>query len=145
MANLVKTHNIPADGSTVLFSVPEPYLNGTLSAIATKVGEVSITLTVTELGEQFFTVSPTPANTWTVELTYSIDVTNISDGKKLTDIEHANLKSLLEAVVAQQEALQAMQEALLTRVTTEDFNAWASVMEKELEDIKSTVLLLSSQ
>jgi hypothetical protein len=140
MSKIIRFIDNNPDGSTELFEAPEEYIAGSLW-----VNEVDGTGSVqfrgvNDVGGKFFQLSPAPlagSKLYCVAETEEVSQA-ATDG--LTPWEHANLNKLLEALQEQQLALGAMDNALKNRITRNDFNSWAAIVEQQVKDLKATLL-----
>lgn len=128
-----------ADGSTQLFQVPDEYIDGSLWVFEVVSGGSTALVEATDVGGGFYQLNPAPAAGSKLYLTYDVAIPDSASDTGLVPWEHNSLNSLLDLAKAQDAALKAMEIALTSRVTRDDFNSWAAVLEQELRDIKSSI------
>ena len=128
------------DGATQLFTTQDEYVGGTVWLFEVKsTGETQLR-EVVEMTGTFIQLNPAPEAGSKLYITYDVEVDDEAEDSGMTPWEHGNLNKLLETMKAQQDAMDSLSEALPSRVTQVQFNAWASVLEQELRDLKSTLL-----
>ncbi len=140
MSKIIRFINSNPDGSTELFEAPEDYISGSMWVSEVDgTGNVQFR-EVSDVGGKFFQINPAPASGTKLYCSCEIDEVSQSETDGLTPWEHSNLNKLLELAQEQQAAIGVMDSALGNRITKSDFNAWASIIEQQIKDLKATLL-----
>jgi hypothetical protein len=140
MSKIIRFIDTTPDGTIELFQAPEQYVAGTLWVNEVNgVGNTVVRQPV-DMGGEFFQITPAPLFGTRLFCSCEIEVVDPTLGDGLTPWEHGNINKLLEVTKSQQEALRSMESALTTRITRSAFNAWASIIEQQIKDLKATLL-----
>ena len=125
------------DGVTQLFQAPDEYIDGSLWVFDLTSGGATSLVEPIDVGGGFYQITPAPAVGSKLYITYDIEIESVADNDGLLPWEHNNINTLLDVAKAQSLAIKTMEEALLSRMTKDDFNAWAAVMEQAMKDLEA--------
>ena len=141
MSKVIRFIDSTPDGTIELFEAPQEYIDGSLWITEVDTLGVVKSRDAIDIGNGFFQITPAPASGTKLFCTAEIGEVDqlVTDG--LSPWEHANLNKLLETIKALKEAVDSMNLAMDNRVTKNTFNAWASIVEKQVKDLKATLLL----
>jgi hypothetical protein len=123
------------DGSNQLFQVPEEFISGSLWVTQSSGGVIE----PNEMGGGFYQLVPAPTAGSKLYLTYDVEDSSVAEETGLTPWEHDQMNKLLLAIQEQQKAINNIDEAMSLRVTNKDWNTWASVIGRQLADVKAAI------
>ena len=130
-----------SDGSTELFSLPDNYVSESIWCYVVDEEGVSKLVGIEEVGGSFYRVTPAPELTSTLMLIYEVEEEeDLIESYGLTPWNESTMLKILTLVKAQSESIEKMDKALDNRVSQENFEGWATLLEKELEDVKSRII-----
>ena len=132
-----KEINNNSDGSTELFELNNVPSEGSIVAI--EMGQQLSICNVVGLGEKFIQITPAPSNpllifyeTESEDLVVSSDIVS-----GLSPWDSRRVVSMMEIISNIQQTLEMVDTALKNRVSKEEFNSWAAVMQEQIREIKS--------
>ena len=127
-----------SDGSTELFQLPNDFVTGSIWCFDSNVEGETKLREVSEVGGRYYRVTPAPVAENTLMLIYEMEseIDSVAE-YGITPWERVSLNKILDLVKAHGETLVVMEEALDNRVSQENFETWATLLEKELADVKA--------
>jgi hypothetical protein len=126
-----KKHLIEAvNGTDELFQIPDEYLENTLWVFVADTLGALVKVPTQYFQGGFFQISPAPAVNSDLYCSYDIEVT--TEVSNLQAWDSAKIDELLETIEMISEAQDSLDKALLARVTQEDYDKWAELMESRI-------------
>ena len=128
------------NGIDLLFQLPSAYVAGTLRIIEKKVTNIEDTIPFTPMGAVFFKIDP-PPDIGSDLICYYESTEEVALGLDgLNEWEKANIEKIMATVAFQTQAIDNLIEALDNRVSRREFDAHAAITNKEISDIKISLL-----
>lgn len=126
-----------SDGSIELYELANEYVAG--SVLALEMGTTISSLEVIEVGGVFVQITPAPTNP--VLFIYDIESEEIVSAddivSDLSPWDSKRIIKLMKIVQGLQGDIDKIETYLVERLTKEEFNSWAAVMEKRFDEIQS--------
>lgn len=126
-----------SDGSIELYELANEYVAG--SVLALEMGTTISSLEVIEVGGVFVQITPAPTNP--VLFIYDIESEEIVSAddiiSDLSPWDSKRIIKLMKIVQGLQGDIDKIETYLVERLTKEEFNSWAAVMEKRFNEIQS--------
>lgn len=126
-----------SDGSIELYELANEYVAG--SVLALEIGTTISSLEVIELTGVFVQITPAPTNP--VLFIYDIESEEIVSAddiiSDLSPWDSKRIIKLMKIVQGLQGDIDKIETYLVERLTKEEFNSWAAVMEKRFDEIQS--------
>lgn len=128
------------DGTNQLFKVEDDYIAGSLWVLIVDGTTGATTSKVpVDIGGGFFQLNPAPSVGTTLRCTYGVEVPDSLQENGLSPWESKRVNDLLDIVKKQKELIDKMDLALSKRITSNDFNTWAEIIEKDIKDLKALI------
>lgn len=139
----IKLHTITnVNGTDELFQMPEPYVSASLQVLQQDGFGAKTSVEYEVLGDSFFKLTPAPSAGSDLLCYYEPAVEDPIGTDTLSAWEKANISKLMSIIAYQSQTITNMQIAIDNRMTYEDFNNYTEVIEKDLKDVKESLLLL---
>lgn len=126
-----------SDGSIELYELANEYVAG--SVLALEMGTTISSLEVIEVGGVFVQITPAPTNP--ILFIYDIESEEIVSAddiiSDLSPWDSKRIIKLMKIVQGLQGDIDKIETYLVERLTKEEFNSWAAVMEKRFDEIQS--------
>ncbi len=133
-----KEINNTSDGSIELFEISNEYVASSVLALELS-GPSIVNRTVIELGGKFVQITPAPNNP--ILFIYDIDSEDIVNAEDivsgLSPWDSKRVVTLMQLINELQGSVSLLEKYLLERLSKEEFNSWAAVMEKRFDEIQS--------
>lgn len=128
------------NGTDLLFQIPTAFDPTTLRVIEKNTIDQETVVEVEALGTSFFKIDP-PPQAGSDLLCYFDAINDDPIGTdSLSQWEKSNVEKIMSIVAFQEQTISNLLEALEKRVTTIDFNSYAEIIEKEIRDIKVSII-----
>lgn len=132
-----KEINNNTDGSTELFELGSIPIEG--SVVAIEMGNQLTIPSVAELGGNFIQVTPAPSSPLLIFYENNsnelIDSSSIVSG--LSPWDSRRIVNMMEIISNIQQTLEVIDKSLKNRLSKEEFNSWAAVMQEQIREVKS--------
>lgn len=126
-----------SDGSMELYELANEYVTG--SVLGLGMGTTISGFEVIELGGNFVQITPAPTDP--ILFIYDIESADIVSAddiiSDLSPWDSKRIVKLMTIVKELQDSMDKVETYLVERLTKEEFNSWAAVMEKRFNEIQS--------
>ena len=126
-----------SDGSIELYELANEYVTG--SVLGLEIGATISGVDVIELVGNFVQITPAPTNP--ILFIYDIESADIVSAddivSDLSPWDSKRIIKLMTIVNGLQSSMDKVENYLVERLTKEEFNAWAAIMEKRFNEIQS--------
>ncbi len=126
-----------SDGSMELYELANEYVTG--SVLGLGMGTTISGFEVIELGGNFVQITPAPTDP--ILFIYDIESADIVSAddiiSDLSPWDSKRIIKLMTIVKELQDSMDKVETYLVERLTKEEFNSWAAVMEKRFNEIQS--------
>ena len=128
------------NGTDVLFQTETPFIEDSLVVLLHNPPQVDSLIEITEMGDSFFKTTITPPEGSDLHCYYTQADLSLIGVDTLSVWERANIEKMMSIITFQSQSITNLETALDNKVSYIDFDKYTEVIEKQLQDIKVSLL-----